>query len=267
MSVSAYQIQTARTAKLPPFVSFGTYLEQEQKPGNNPPYLIGDVSNETWIVPRGLSEALPADMPAAVTIPGPYPQTPTAAPARAARQLSFFKVPHHAPVEFRNRITGSSQAGSVSTVTLRSSATEPAANTVQSFFSSIDDSTTSVVGLIIVLGVAHALATKQADDWLAKARAAVRTGDLRAAYHAVYRGLDVLLKSAQWHRVSAELEEICSDQYPVAFGIGAIRFVSSAAERIPNWNAILRSLKKTAQREKRDVSKAFRGLTEVNGAK
>jgi hypothetical protein len=264
MSVSRYQIRTARTAKLPPFVPFGAYSEQTWKLDDIPPYLTGDVSNETWVVPRGLSEALPANMPLAVIIPDSYPHP---ANERPASQVTLFKVPHHGAVEFRNKTTSSSQAGSVSTVTLHSSMTDPGANTVQSFVSSIEDSTTAAASLVIVLGVAHALVAKQADEWLAKARAAARVGDLRAAYHGVYRGLDVLLKSAKWHRVSAELEEICSDQYPVTFGIGAMRFVSGAAERIPNWNTILERLRETARRQNADVRKAFRGLVEANAAK
>ena len=42
------------------------------------------------------------------------------------------------------------------------------------------------------------LALMQANSWLAKARAAAKTGDLRPAYHSVYRGLDILLKNAKW---------------------------------------------------------------------
>ena len=107
----------------------------------------------------------------------------------------------------------------------------------------------------------------QADSWLKKARAVAETGNLRAAYHSVYRGLDILLKDANWAQVAAELEEICSGQYPVAFAVGAVRFVSSAAERIPHWKAILRKLEEATRREKKDVRRALRGLVEGNAAK
>jgi hypothetical protein len=76
-----------------------------------------------------------------------------------------------------------------------------------------------------------------------------------------------LMKNARWERVSTELEEISSDSYPVAFGIGAMRFASKAAERIPNWDVILKNLVQAAKRNKVDIRTAFRGLVATNAAK
>jgi hypothetical protein len=94
--------------------------------------------------------------------------------------------------------------------------------------------------LIIAVGI-KALASKEADDLLASARAAARSNDMRTAYDKLFRGLDIVLRIAKWQQVSLELEEMSSEQYPVAFGIGAVRFASDAASRIPNWNLILRN--------------------------
>lgn len=106
----------------------------------------------------------------------------------------------------------------------------------------------------------------QVDAWLNDARQAAKNGNLRAAYHNVYRGFDLLLKNAEWSQIAKELNEVCSDEYPVAFGIGATRFVSSAAQKIPGWTLIIEKLKKIAQAQRKDVQYALRGLITVDAA-
>jgi hypothetical protein len=185
------------------------------------------------------------------------------APYQGQARLASFTAPHHGLLQL-NKATASAPAGSANTFTIHSSSTQPTVNTV--FVSSVEDPTTSNIDLIVELAL-NAAVLKQAEDWFAKARQAARAGNLRTAYHGVYRAFDLLLRSAKWDQVSAELEEICSDKYPIAFGIGAMRFVSSAAESIPNWNFILRRFMGLAQHQNVDVRKAFRGLPEANGAK
>lgn len=107
------------------------------------------------------------------------------------------------------------------------------------------------------------LQIRKAGEWLASARAAALGGEIRIAYRNVLRGLDVLLRNAKWTQVSDELEEMCSAKYPAEFGIGAIRFVSDAAERIPRWNLILGKARDTAAVQKKDVRIAMRGLIEI----
>jgi hypothetical protein len=78
---------------------------------------------------------------------------------------------------------------------------------------------------------------------LTKAREAALEGDLRTAYHHLYRGLDTLFLTAKWDEVSAELKEICTTTYPSAFGIGALRFSSDASKYIPDWDILLKQIK------------------------
>jgi hypothetical protein len=118
---------------------------------------------------------------------------------------------------------------------------------------------------IIAIGI-QGLASKEANERLSSARAAVRANDMRTAYENAFRGLDVLLRSAKWKQISSELEEMCSGHYPVAFATGAMRFVSDAAPRIQNWNLILKKLETTAGQQKVDVENAMRGLVKIHGA-
>jgi hypothetical protein len=106
---------------------------------------------------------------------------------------------------------------------------------------------------------------QQAADCIEKARLAALNNDLRLAYHWVYRGLDQLFLIARWGEVGLVLREICSPRYPAAFGIGAMRFSSDAANRIPGWSEILEELVNTARRQGVDTKKAMRGLVKLDG--
>lgn len=81
--------------------------------------------------------------------------------------------------------------------------------------------------------------------------------DARSFYWAVFRKLDNLMLHGQWDKVSCDLAEYCSDRYPVEYGIGAMRFVSDAADRIPQYNSLLNSLNKRAS------SHQMRGLNPI----
>jgi len=104
------------------------------------------------------------------------------------------------------------------------------------------------------------------DAQVEAARHAARTGDLRLAYHHAYRALDLLLKNAMWNEIAIILDEICSDKYPVDFGIGILRFVSSASRHIPRWEHILQQAVRLAKAERRDAKRAMRGLVGINEA-
>jgi hypothetical protein len=153
---------------------------------------------------------------------------------------------------------------STSPIQTASAATKPSAKPQTTFLLPVQNSTNQ---FLETLGAIETAAVKaEANQWLTKARVAVlEARDLRAAYHGVFRGLDILLRSARWQQVSVELEEICSERYPVEFGIGAMRFVSSASARIPKWNFILEKLANSAKGQGTDVQRAMRGLVEKNG--
>ena len=116
---------------------------------------------------------------------------------------------------------------------------------------------------VVATGI-RALASKEAGDLLASARSAARANDMRLAYEKVFRGLNILLRGAQWTRIGSELEEMSSEGYPATFGIGAARFASDVAPRIPNWSAILKKLVESARKQKLDVTKSMRGLLTAN---
>ncbi len=116
---------------------------------------------------------------------------------------------------------------------------------------------------IVATGI-DALLSKEASTLLVGARAAALAGDMRPAYEKVFRGLDILLRSAQWTQLGSQLEQMSSDDYPAPFAIGAARFASDAASRIPNWSAILGKLAETARKQKLDVTIAMRGLLRGN---
>jgi hypothetical protein len=142
----------------------------------------------------------------------------------------------------------------------QSSVTEPSANTAEPILTSIQPSTNTVLALFVAAAAAGALAKKKAKTLLLTARTAAQAGNMRAAYHDVYRGLDELFRCGLWQEVRDALEEICSDRYPAIFGIGTMRFAFSASKRIPDWDVILEKLSQTAQRQKVDPRKAMRGL-------
>ena len=149
-------------------------------------------------------------------------------------------------------------------ITSQSSATQPPVGPNITVSSEDQYRTGLSAPFIIAIGI-RALASKEADDLLVGARSAARANDMRAAYEKAFRGLDIILRSAEWNKVSSELEEICSDNYPAAFGIGAVRFASGAASRIPNWDLIIKRLIQTARQQKVDVSRAMRGLLGAHG--
>jgi hypothetical protein len=141
-----------------------------------------------------------------------------------------------------------------------SSATRPILDAILTAPSEDRYRTNNLFPLFIVAVGVQALALKQANDLLASAREAARANDMRTAYGKVFRGLDILLRSAQWKHIGSELEEMSSELYPAEFGIGAVRFASDAASRIPRWNLILNRLTTTAKKQNVDVAKAMRGL-------
>lgn len=264
---SKYQVQTARTARFPPFSVFDNHSEREWQPATYVP-TANQYSNATGIVPHPTSNAPLTELVLAINIPDSYPRIPSIILVNPARRSpTLFKVPHHGSARYHEVIPLRYEMLNLNRLALRSAVTEPSSNTITSLVSTDQNSTAAIAGSIVGLGLSNAIVAKEADEWLTKARVAARAGDLRTAYHGVYRGLDVLMKTAKWERVSAELEEIGSDSYQVAFGIGAMRFASRAAERIPKWNVILMNLVQTAQRRKVDIRTAFRGLIKTNGAK
>jgi hypothetical protein len=260
------RVQTARTATFPPFLVFDGHLDGGWLPTHAP--TISQYTNATGIVPRATSNTPLTDLMEAISIPDSYARilsTTLVNPGR--RSPTLFKVPHHGSAQYDDVISLLYDTPSLNRFALRSAVTEPSSNTVASLLSPKQTSTAAIADVVVFLGHSNAMVAKEADEWMTKARDAARVGNLRIAYHGVYRGLDVLMKNAKWERVSAELEEICSDTYPVAFGIGALRFSSNAAERIPKWNLILESFLQAAKKKDVDVRTTFRGLVEANGAK
>jgi hypothetical protein len=261
---TAYHVQTARTAKLPPVWS--DYAFQQNAP--LVPYreanLYSTAQDLTW---AAASNAAPNELLLAIKIPDSYPQLPPTLDYLSRPEQAFVKTPHHGRLGSKELITRIYETAFCSKLALRSAATEPSSNTVTTLLSPKENSTAALPASVIILAIADAFVANEADNWLSKARAAARAGDLRSAYRNVYRGLDVLMKRAKWNEVSSVLEELSSITYPTAFGIGAMRFASSAAQQVPNWNAILNKLIETARRQKVDIQKSFRGLIETNGAK
>lgn len=259
--MSSYQLQTARTAKQQEPSVFKPSTTEPSPLENREP---ADMFADPLTLPPGI-EALRSSLTRAVDIPGFNAQRKRAfLPHRRIDQSKSSEEPEFSPVEFEYTTMGLS--GSVSSVTLRSAGTQPASNVVNSFLSPIGNTTSSNAREIVLLGMAYALAGKDADEGLSNARAAALSGNLRLAYRNLYRGLDSLLKVGNWQRVGAELNEICSSRYPVTFGIGAMRFLSSAADRIPNWSDVLYKLIVTARQQNQNVPRLFRGLLEIDGA-
>lgn len=107
------------------------------------------------------------------------------------------------------------------------------------------------------------LVTIIANDHLVTARRCAVDDNLRDAYHHVYRGLDIYLRLAEWNKVSSELKEITSDKYPVAFGMGALRFSAGSRNNIPDWKEIIEKFVVTIINQNKsygDPSKLLRGL-------
>src|ERR1700730_17655523 len=185
MPVSGYLIRTAQTAKLSPFVPFGAYSEETP---DFSPYTLGGVSNVTAIISQTTVRAFRDETALEAVIPDLYPSALASQfPAKQAGVASLLKVPHHGQRELGAKVMSYHPAGSVSAVTLNSTATEPQANTVQPFLSAVDQTTASTANLVTFVGV-----WLKAQEWFTKARVAARADDLRTAYHGVYRGVDLL---------------------------------------------------------------------------
>lgn len=105
-----------------------------------------------------------------------------------------------------------------------------------------------------------AVSPLKSHPWLKMACDQASSGNLRRAYATLYRGLDSLFLKADWREVAAVLDAVCSEQYPADFGIGAMRFASDAADRVPGWQTILTKLKLNAEREGLDAEEVLRGL-------
>lgn len=251
MSVQ-YRIKTAQTANFPPRFVLAPFPGQEAEGseyfgGANAAAVVGAPKIDTLPRPLDLAQAISVDQ---------YPHVSTEMFLKNFGIDSWTQSsPATVPLNTReNSNRAMLQFGA------QSSTTEPSANTAKPILSSSQSSTNTMLKALIVSSFADALAKKQAVAFLAAARAAARAGNMREAYHSVYRGLDALFRRAQWNEVTIELEEICSSRYPAMFAIGAMRFASPAAKHISDWDNILRKLTDTAQRQKIDVGKAMRGL-------
>jgi hypothetical protein len=162
--------------------------------------------------------------------------------------------------------TDYSNWSNVLALSFSSSATQPMTHMSKSFISPTDISTeTFFAGLLLDIGNTELSVIRDSQKWLVEARAAARNGEMRSAYRGVFRGLDILLTNAKWQQVCSELSEICSDKYPSEFGIGALRFVSGASDRIPNWNLIVHQLENIIEKRGGDVKKTMRGLKYDHG--
>jgi hypothetical protein len=95
---------------------------------------------------------------------------------------------------------------------------------------------------------------------LLNAQRAAKAGNIRLAYREVFRLLDQLFLDGRWDTVGAVLRALCSKQYPITVGLGAVRFSSSAAQRISGWKSLIQILRKRATDEGMDADVALRGL-------
>ena len=98
----------------------------------------------------------------------------------------------------------------------------------------------------VIAAGAQALAKRNALELLDAARLAAEERDLHTAYDKAFRGLDILMKMAQWTLISVELSTVTSDKFPVEFGIVLARFVSQISLRLDNWTSVINALKNMA---------------------
>lgn len=87
-----------------------------------------------------------------------------------------------------------------------------------------------------------------------------RQGDLRSTYKESFRLLNDLFATGRLGEGQTALQILCSTQFPIGVGVGALRFTSSAANRIPAWSGLVAELKRRARKEGLDPSEALRGL-------
>jgi hypothetical protein len=263
-----YKVATDRTANFAPPPPMP--LDYANSQLYAPDFFARSYSNATGVALRTNPLGASFDVDLAINVPNSYPQSlieATPRHGRTSRNESFLRIipnsgqPHSEEAKVRLML-----ASPLSTIAVRSAETRPAIERITSeAWTARNWSDTIFAEWIVAIGD-DGLASDKAKEQLSMARAAACANEMRLAYRHLYRGLDFLLRRGKWRRVSTELEEVCSQQYPAAFGIGAMRFSSEAAQRIPRWNAILKKLAETARLQGIDVRKAMRGLVETNGA-
>lgn len=95
---------------------------------------------------------------------------------------------------------------------------------------------------------------------LSKAHVAARTGNIRLVYRETFRLLERQFVNARWDVAGDILKILCSSQFPVTVGLGAARFSSSAATKIPGWHKLIATLQMRSAGDGLDPSAALRGL-------
>jgi hypothetical protein len=261
--MSSFRIQTAQTNALP-FSLVSKAFEEELLKSREIAFYSPSQDSAVTAMPVNLLRGAAHRKIWELTTSDFYPESyifGSIARTAGSHRSSFLKSPHHG----RRAVPELIRAGPTGSVNVLSmgSATDPAANTVELVVSTVDASTASRARELS----SNVLSLQRAIDYLAKAKAAARSPELRAAYHSLFRGLDILLNTGRWDRVSSELRDLCANQYPISFAIGALRFCSSASSQIPGWEVILQQAIKTARQQNVDVSRAMRGLLESNAAK
>jgi hypothetical protein len=229
--MTSYQLVTARTAEFYPIDRQLDYSGEQIYPLSDQSVAYPYVNSE---IHRVRLRDILLD---AISIPDKYVDQSDQIRKRLWLPRALIATPHHGQARRE--------------VVARSSATRPSANTVIKAILSAEADAMAVEG----------------KELLSNASADALKHELRTAYRGLYRGLDKLLRSAKWRQVSLELDRICSERYPAAFGIAALRFTSDAAGYIPGWDNILKKLINTAKRQGVDIRRAMRGLVDTNGAK
>jgi hypothetical protein len=134
-------------------------------------------------------------------------------------------------------------------------------------FPEAPSSTNAIPTTIVARTYAQQSLLNEIDRSFARGVEAARSKRYREAFKGILHALDLLMKSAMWDRISAKLDQLCSEDIPVFAGVGALRFTAEISDRLGNWDRVLGKLVDVAEHQGVDVASEFRGLMKSNGAK
>jgi hypothetical protein len=95
---------------------------------------------------------------------------------------------------------------------------------------------------------------------LATIAAADAVGDLRRAFRSVFQALDRQMLEGQWAQLQKLLRTLLSKPYSTDVGVGALRFCSSARERIATWSDLINLARLRCEKDEADYKLVLRGL-------